>query len=49
MYSKLLTTFLGAFVAVSCTAALEETVYSTLTDDTAFTSAENAQAAVNSL
>jgi len=33
----------------ACHDELEETVYSNLTDDTAFTSAENAQAAVNAM
>lgn len=38
-----------AFAFASCHDELEETVYSNLTDDTAFTSAENAQAAVDAM
>ncbi len=40
---------LVAFAFASCHDELEETVYSNLTDDTAFTSAENAQAAVDAM
>ena len=38
-----------ALAFASCHDELEETVYSNLTDDTAFTSVENAQAAVDAM
>ena len=39
----------AAAAALSCEKQLQEVVYSNLTDDNAFTTAENAQAAVNSI
>ena len=40
---------LVVIAAVSCQKQLKEVVYSNLTDENAFTTAENAQAAVNSI
>lgn len=45
----IVTALVFAFIAASCEKQLEEVVYSNLTDDNAFSTAENAQAAVNSM
>lgn len=49
MKYKVLIPIFAAFLLASCEKDLEEVVYSNLTDDTAFTTGENAQAAVNSM
>ena len=46
---KVILISLVVIAAVSCQKQLKEVVYSNLTDENAFTSAENAQAAVNSI
>lgn len=45
----IISTLLISLVAVSCQKQLKEVVYSNLTDDNAFSTAENAQAAVNAM
>lgn len=50
MKIKIILNFIAlAAIMCSCNDKLDETVYSKLTDDNAFTTAENAQAAVNSM
>ena len=46
---KIMTILLAVLLALSCKEMLQETVYSSLTDDNAFTSGENALSAVNSI
>lgn len=46
---KIMTIIIAVLLAVSCKDMLEETVYSSLTDDNAFTSGENALSSVNSI
>lgn len=46
---SVISTLLLALTLVSCEKQLQEVVYSNLTDDNAFSTAENAQAAVNSI